>query len=91
MTSCDRKKNQKRHDGCLTLKISRFTDFSFIFQEYKAIQKQVGEFYFGPGVVQPTPENLNIYVQMNTDTNWVYPIYEAMRMHSSQAKTFCYQ
>jgi len=59
--------------------------------EFKGIQKEVYEFYFGNRELLPTPEILNIYVQMNTDTNFIYPIYEAMRMHSARAKTFCYQ
>lgn len=61
------------------------------FQKFIEMQKLAGQFYFGSGEIEATITNLNKFVKMNTDNNFIYPIYEAMQMHSQGAKTLFYQ
>ncbi|XP_031626574.1 juvenile hormone esterase-like [Contarinia nasturtii] len=58
--------------------------------KYQAVQNKIKKFYFGDGEIEQTPERLNQYVQLTTDTNFVIPFYEAMRLHSKVAKTYCF-
>ncbi|KAJ6635464.1 Esterase B1 [Pseudolycoriella hygida] len=58
-------------------------------KEYKAIQEDIKQFYFGNGEIQATPERLNQYVQMGTDINFLPQLYEGIRLHSNVSPTYC--
>ncbi|KAJ6633199.1 Esterase B1 [Pseudolycoriella hygida] len=59
--------------------------------EYRQAAKKIYNYYFGTRKLKPTLENLNIYVQLCSDVNYVYSINEALKYHSKGAKTFCYE
>ncbi|KAJ6646027.1 Esterase B1 [Pseudolycoriella hygida] len=59
--------------------------------EYRQASKKIYRYYFGTRKIKPTLENLNIYVQLSSDINYLWSIQEALRLHSKGAKTFCYE
>jgi len=58
---------------------------------YRNAQEKIYKFYFGDRELEPTVEILEIYLQMTTDMNFAYPVYEALELHSAEVKTFCYE
>ncbi|XP_031634578.1 juvenile hormone esterase-like [Contarinia nasturtii] len=56
---------------------------------YISSQRIIYEFYFGKHGIEQTDYYLNQFVQMVSDIVFVYPFYDAMRLHKN-AKTFCY-
>lgn len=58
---------------------------------YNQTQKEIRNFYFGPGKIENSTKCFNEYVQMVSDSNFVYSSYQAMQAHSLQAKTACYR
>ncbi len=63
----------------------------FNFQEYHQAAAKVYDFYFGNITLEENDEVLNIFTEMCTDMNFVYPAYESLQLHSANAKTFCYE
>lgn len=55
------------------------------------MQKEMREFHFGDGVIEKSEHNLNQFIKLMSDMNMVYPTYESLKLHSANAKTFCYR
>lgn len=64
--------------------------FRFI-QEIQQLQADIKKLYFGDKEITEVPERLNQFIQLTSDTNFIIPFYETMRLHSKVSKTFCAQ
>ncbi|XP_031630708.1 uncharacterized protein LOC116345453 [Contarinia nasturtii] len=58
--------------------------------EYQAMQAKIKKFYLDDGEIEQTPERLNQFIQLYTDTNFMVPFYETVGLHSRVANTYCY-
>lgn len=59
--------------------------------EYLEAVKKIYKFYFGDRQLEQTVENVDIFLDMCSDMNFVYPSYQSLRLHSARAKTYCYE
>ncbi|XP_031632505.1 venom carboxylesterase-6-like [Contarinia nasturtii] len=57
--------------------------------KYQKVQASIKKLYFGDKEITETPDQLNQFVQMTSDANFVVPFYETMNLHSKVGKTFC--
>nr|WAU86697.1 carboxylesterase [Bradysia odoriphaga] len=57
---------------------------------YREAAEKIYKFYFGDRELEPTVENLDTFLEMGTDMNFIYPAYQSLKFHSAHANTFCY-
>jgi len=61
---------------------------------YQEAIKKIYDFYFGAQKLEDLEanvKNVNNYIQMGSDMNLVYSAHQSLKLHSKQARTFCYE